>query len=253
MDEARVTRMVDAQARARHRAETNLLTVARRLVAAMLGSWYDPAAQRRFADDMQAAVSGAQAIVGGSTAEMLQSVLRDMGLPEPRKRFVMPAQVREVSPQTEWERPAEQFRYAKSQGASDDEAQNAARTRAETLALDDTQLAQSKATVLLLQEYPKVTGYRRVIHPELSKGGTCGLCAVAADRVYKVDRLMPVHARCNCGVLPITAEWDPGSPLNEGDLRKLYDAAGSTNADLLKRTRFKVEEHSELGPQLLAA
>jgi hypothetical protein len=253
MDDARVVRLVDAQARARRRAEANLLTVVYRLVAGMLGSWYDPAAQRRFTDDMQTAVSGAQRIVGGSTAEMLQSVLREMGEPEPRQRFVMPTKIRDVPPEQEWARPAEQFRYAKSQGASDVEAQQVAKDRAEILALDDTQLAQNKATVALLKAYPKVEGYRRVIHPELSAGGTCGLCAVAADRVYKVDRLMPVHARCKCGVLPITMQWDPGSPLNEGDLRKLYDAAGSTSGDLLKRVRFKVEEHSELGPQLLAA
>jgi hypothetical protein len=29
-----------------------------------------------------------------------------------------------------------------------------------------------------------ITGYRRVIHPEVSKGGSCGLCIAASDRVY---------------------------------------------------------------------
>jgi hypothetical protein len=41
-----------------------------------------------------------------------------------------------------------------------------------------------------------VTGYRRVIHPELSKSGTCGLCVAAADRIYYVDDLMPIHTNC---------------------------------------------------------
>jgi hypothetical protein len=30
----------------------------------------------------------------------------------------------------------------------------------------------------------RVTGYRRVVHPELSRTGTCGLCIVASDQVY---------------------------------------------------------------------
>ena len=35
-----------------------------------------------------------------------------------------------------------------------------------------------------------IRAYRRVIHPELSKGGTCGLCIAASDRIYFVDDLL---------------------------------------------------------------
>jgi hypothetical protein len=28
----------------------------------------------------------------------------------------------------------------------------------------------------------KIIGYRRVIHPEMSRGGMCGMCTEAADR-----------------------------------------------------------------------
>lgn len=40
--------------------------------------------------------------------------------------------------------------------------------------------------------------FRRVLHPELAESGlSCGLCIVAADRVYKVDRFKrELHAQC---------------------------------------------------------
>ncbi len=49
-----------------------------------------------------------------------------------------------------------------------------------------------------------VTQYRRVIHPELSKTGTCGLCAVASTRTYHTSALMPLHSNCKCGVRGVT-------------------------------------------------
>jgi hypothetical protein len=56
-----------------------------------------------------------------------------------------------------------------------------------------------------------IRGYRRVIHPELSKGGTCGLCVAASDRIYHVSELRAVHGRCECTTLPIVGEQDPGT------------------------------------------
>jgi hypothetical protein len=100
---------------------------------------------------------------------------------------------------------------------------------------------------------PTVTtsaGTRRVIHPELSKGGTCGLCVAASDRIYHVSELRAVHGRCECTTLPIVGEQDPGHALNDLDLRRLYKHAGGTDAAGLKRTRYKILEHGELGPVL---
>lgn len=84
----------------------------------------------------------------------------------------------------------------------------------------------------------QVIGYRRVVHPELSKGGSCGLCLVASTRMYSRPDLKPVHDRCHCEVLPVTREHDPGDSLNRIDLGDLYDAAGDRNrAAPLKRVR----------------
>ena len=81
----------------------------------------------------------------------------------------------------------------------------------------------------------RVVGARRIIHPELSRGGACGLCVAAADRVYKTRDLKPVHPNCRCGVLPIiktTATGkvvDIGDELNRGDYERLSAARVSGN------------------------
>ena len=97
---------------------------------------------------------------------------------------------------------------------------------------------------------PKIIGYRRVIHPEFSKTGTCGLCIVASSRFYTKAELMPLHDLGKCTISPMTATQDLGLKLNEDDLAKIYDAAGSTYAEDLKKITVQINEHGELGPIL---
>lgn len=128
---------------------------------------------------------------------------------------------------------------------------DAAVNRAGSVAdLDMQMTARNQAAKTLSGSRGVITGWRRVIHPELSKGGTCGLCVAASDRIYHVDQLMPIHALCNCVPLPIRDGNDPGSLLNKQDLARLYEQGGSTSGKDLKRTRYKVNEHGELGPVL---
>lgn len=100
-----------------------------------------------------------------------------------------------------------------------------------------------------------VIGFRRVIHPELAKGGSCGLCIVAATQIYKDKHLKKIHDNCNCSVLPIYRtddgkRIDPGASMNRKDLGKLYKAAGdSTLREGLKRTRWKRGPDGTLVPQ----
>lgn len=91
---------------------------------------------------------------------------------------------------------------------------------------------------------------RRVIHPELSKTGTCGLCVVASTRVYYTDELLPMHSNCKCGIAPITSYKDVGRDISDEDLKKYYKMAGSTSGRDLKELRFRVEYNGELGPVL---
>ena len=88
----------------------------------------------------------------------------------------------------------------------------------------------------------RIIGYRRVVHPEMSKGGSCGLCVVASTMVYTRANLRPIHDRCNCEVVPITVANDPGDSLNQLDLGDLYQAAGESNRSApLKRVRVNAE------------
>jgi hypothetical protein len=120
-----------------------------------------------------------------------------------------------------------------------------------------TAVAQTDVTLAVREQYRRSLGqmradaYRRILHPELSETGPCGLCAVAADRTYRTSDLLPLHNRCVCEVLPIYGNLDPGLTLNADDLGALYTAAGGTRRELLRKVRVVLAEHGELGPILL--
>ena len=87
---------------------------------------------------------------------------------------------------------------------------------------------------------------------------TCGLCATASTNRYSREDLLPLHARCRCTVSAVTGAWegpgDPGHAINLSDLSTLYRAAGGTTSGrALKRVKVRIEEHGELGPQLVVA
>lgn len=159
-----------------------------------------------------------------------------------------------VNPLDEWNRPAEQFRYARSQESSVEEAIDIALQRVEDLADVDMELTMRKSANNIFKATPKITGYRRVLHPELAESGTsCGLCIAASTRVYSKEELLPIHEHCHCGVMPIVGDEDPGDIFNQEDieiLNQVYEAAGGNTAQALSRTRFKIVQHGELGPYL---
>jgi hypothetical protein len=129
----------------------------------------------------------------------------------------------------------------------------AALDRASAVANLDTQLTvrdQSAASMQAQRDQGLITGWRRILHPELSRGGSCGLCVAASTRIYHTGDLMPIHHDCHCLPMPVTTEHDPGALINDSDLGRFYADAGSTSAADLKRTRYQVDEHGELGPVL---
>lgn len=116
----------------------------------------------------------------------------------------------------------------------------------------DLMLAQRAAMAEMLAATATITKYRRVVRPELSQTGVCGLCLAAADQVYTKKDLLPLHHRCKCIVLPIV-EADARVPeyVNEITLSELYTAADSTSGRELKKIRYRIEDHGELGPVLV--
>lgn len=124
----------------------------------------------------------------------------------------------------------------------------AAQKRVLDVADMDVQLVQRNQSRAFYEAHKSdVTGWRRVIHPERSKGGTCGLCAVISDRLYGPTEPLEVHERCKCTTVAVKEGRDPGSKLNRSDLNALYSDAGSTRREELKRTRYRIDEHGELG------
>jgi hypothetical protein len=154
-------------------------------------------------------------------------------------------------------RPARTQRYLESIGKGSVEARVAAEDRLSLLVGDNVMLAQRLAEAEIIAQAAavddRVTGMRRVIHPELSRTGVCGLCIAAADRLCSVRELAPVHGRCKCTVAAVTEEFDPADELNTADIGALYGLAGGTSGAQLKRTRYQVDEHGELGPVLVPA
>lgn len=160
-----------------------------------------------------------------------------------------------------YSRVAAEYRYQVSKGEPKEKAKKAALDRAATIAQMDVSLAgrEQEHEVFKQVNDREIIGYRRILRPELSESKTsCGLCVVAADRLYHLEHLKEIHANCHCAVLPVYRTADPGLQLNDEDLKRLYAAAGSTGGGkrqfgALKYVRVVITEDGELGPILAEA
>ncbi|WP_329405412.1 hypothetical protein OG563_26480 [Nocardia vinacea] len=174
-------------------------------------------------------------------------------------RFAEPVAVRTSSgveqrlPVAEvFNRPARLYRRLMEDGADSDHALDVAAQRVKMELATNVALAERETEYEITKRAGivdlDVIGWRRVIRPERSRTGTCGLCVAASQRIYKTDELRPIHTGCKCDVLPIKAgaDGDPGLQLNTDDLKRLYDDAGGTAAKQLHRTKYRVDEHGEL-------
>lgn len=150
-----------------------------------------------------------------------------------------------------YERPAKQFLYELSRGATVEAATERATERLVDLVETDVSMTTRDEINKVFEAIPDVIGWRRVLHPELSQNGPCGLCIVAADRFYTKGELLELHDLCKCEPMPITKHADPGLKLNREDLDAIYAAAGGNDMKSLKRIRVTVREHGELGPVLV--
>jgi hypothetical protein len=222
--------------------------------AAWLGfdGWYDAVAVAAVASRLASVSQASQATVVGSARAYITnvvSILRGTRPALPTQASLPPT--RNGAPlDLVHTRPAETYKKAIAVGKTESGALIRAVVRSERMLDMDLTLANREASKATLRSL-SIDRYRRVIHPELSKGGTCGMCVVASDRIYYVEDLMPIHDLCKCEVMPIAADVDPGIRLNEVDVAQFYEDAGGTQAPELKRTRYAVEEHGEYGPVLV--
>ncbi|MGW8565665.1 hypothetical protein [Isoptericola sp. NPDC055881] len=220
--------------------------------------WYDHAAITAAAAAAGAAVRSASRTAAALTSAYLTRAIGEMAGSAPRGRtlsIVDPLRMEVASWATAYGRPADTVRFEVSKGKALVDAVELGLQRAEATTRIDIGLARRAQSRASYMGSTAVVGYRRVVHPELSRSGSCGLCVAAADRVYSRENLLPIHHRCKCTTLPVTRASDPGSPWDMDDaFRETYGLSASTSARDLKETRvaYEVDEHGELGPVLVA-
>lgn len=207
------------------------------------------------ADQLGTLVDNAVVEEGRLTQAFLQGLYADAGLtPNTPSRPLTGSQRMGLTSTAEaYARVPTAYRTHLSRGASHEEALDISMDRLRNMLATDLQMAHVEMTRRVATVNPKTTrGYRRILRPEMSRGNVCGLCIVAADRVYSISTLMPIHNGCNCDTAPIIGDFDPGINLNREDLDALYHAAGGdvTAGPALRQVKVSVYDHGETGPTM---
>lgn len=228
--------------------------------------WYSHAAIRELVNVMAPLLSGLEMQAARDADAHMASVLRETTGKRVRPEGIRNTQLgrQGVDRETTLGRIANAFRWQQSQvdrnfidGVNSGKfltgpgitPEGAADLRLNQIVRTNLQMASRDQFQRNLERNDLVTGYRRILHPELSVEGTCGLCIAASDRIYKKGTLLPIHPGCHCTVLPIVDGFDPGS-INEFDFKTLYRDAGGSSTEQLRATRYKIDEHGEIGPVL---
>lgn len=246
-----VSRLMAAQSARKTQVRSQVLARVQDLVSEF-SAWYDTAAITALTERIVSLVEPGQAQTARITDAYLSQLAREMvGMPVDPTGIVDVAALRQgITHQGVYGRLADQYRYMASQGTPEAQIIAALINRAHTLVVTDLQLANThqSRTWMTARNWDR---WRRVIRPESSRTGVCGLCLVASDRVYTYPDLLPIHDRCNCDVILIAAGADPGRFLNNEDLDRIYAVSGSTYAEDLLSTNWRVDEHGEIGPVLV--
>lgn len=216
-------------------------------------------------------VQGRRVVPAPTISEPMTTVVPDPGetiSERIRRRRAEQAAAQTVDPGEPYGRVADQYRMqVVTRGEPELKARKHALVRIAAVAETDVTLAvreQYRASLTGMSgPLRDVRGWRRILHPEQSESGPCGLCVVASDRIYKISDLEPIHLRCRCEVLPVIGDLDPGIDLSSDDLDRIYEAAGGTGGDVikdgkrhsgrLKKLRVALVENGELGPVLVDA
>lgn len=248
----RLTALSDAHAKQRD-------SIIEKLVKALLALWAgvdrvdDHFLTVGFAARSATLTQAALTTTRRSERSYLTAQLRELGVSTANLPQMLdgPARIN-ADPLDVWERPVGQWIWQRREGATLELQRQALQDRVADIAGADVLTAARDEASNVYASRVNVSGYRRVIHPELSRSGTCGLCIVASQRIYHSADLMPLHGpSCNCDTMAITRTDDPGFRLNEDDLKSIYAAAGSNAAAELANTRITIDEHGELGPILV--
>lgn len=272
--EAQIAALVAANGVAYQRVEDRLVTAVQNLLRRLFGlGWFSGNRVDTVSREMQDLVDQAQRAVADLTQAYADAVLDALEVSIPRRtpNVRLPARLRAVDPVVEWQRPARDARIGLLLGLDEFEANEKALFRAEQQARMDLALARREAERQRWGVTEDVIGVRRVLRPELSQSGPCGLCIVASTRIYSAKELKPLHGGCVCGSLPVTRAADAANDMNRADfeiwskrgeilekigltkddLDEYYRAAGGAGRAGLQRVRVRTLNHGELGPVLV--
>lgn len=132
---------------------------------------------------------------------------------------------RGVPPTDVYRRPAIASYTALSKGETTTAAIAAGAHRLASLVSMDLQMAKVRQAQRSL-EGAGASAYRRV----LTGREDCALCVIASTQVYSKSDLMPIHPGCDCGIQPVSADWNPRDQV--------------LGADLLKATHEAIARHT---------
>jgi len=203
-------------------------------------------------------ITGGQQRTAALTAAYLAHVVRDGGgTPSAPDLGGMSDEDLRGVPATEvYRRPFTQLWTDLSQGKPLDQAVASAGQRVQSLSATDLQLAKTTASQRILSSSAGVTGYRRVLTGDHS----CALCLIASTQRYHRAQLLPIHPQCDCGVLPIFGDHDPGQVIDPDLLGAIHDAvatglgpqyvdSGARSPQDYRKVLI-THQHGELGPVL---
>lgn len=244
------------------------------LAAAVIALWagvsqlgvFNPTEASRWVERILPISLGAQRAMTAITVAQLNQLHSP-----PRPIIVSPTgttgeSLRHRPPREYYERPFREIRWRLSQGKTVEQAIDAGRRRALSIASTDLQLAHTTTAQRYIDESerrpagPKgrIVGYRRVLS---NLPNHCALCMIAATQRYHRIKKMAIHPGCGCTVMPIWGEYDPGQVLNdrylgdvhdivERDLGEKYAKADARSGAAAYRDIIITHEHGELGPVL---
>ena len=219
-----------------------------RILAILEQQWgavttWDDAGIEQFTRAVTPIVNGAQVMSGRMADAYIAQVLTEMtGKRVNPTGIQFTGDLRGVPTAEVYRRPFVEVFSGLKNGLLFADAYNSGLARLREIGDDDMSLAYRVGTQKSMTAQ-KIKDYRRVVRPELSKGGTCPLCHLAAENVYHRSNLLPIHTHCRCAVMPIIGSNDPGSRLNSEDLGSLESPKESP----------VIRHHGELGPILQIA
>jgi hypothetical protein len=199
-------------------------------------------------------VQGSQTQVATLTAGFQQAINRERGQKIPlelldRGQILEP---RGVAATAVYQRPANSVYTALSEGKTMTEAVDGGLNRLVSIVTTDLQIVKVLQSDRSLRS-GGFTYYRRV----LTGAENCALCVIASTQRYTVGDLLPIHARCDCDVDAVKADWDPGQIIDgelleqtHGHVEEMLGVAARDGRTIDYRELIVTREHGEMGPQL---